>query len=55
MVKDLKIAVAISDLENFVKKKEAEEMEATRKDVISEEEVSSDTSKQFASKRSNVY
>ena len=43
MVKDLKIAVAISDLENFVKKKEKEEMEATRRNVISEEESSIDS------------
>jgi hypothetical protein len=40
IVKDLKIAVAISDLENFVKKKEAEEMEATRKNDISQKESS---------------
>ena len=51
MVKDLKIAVAISDLENFVKKKEAEEMEATRKDVISDEESSIDS--QLPSKQSS--
>ena len=34
MVKDLKIAIAIADLENFAKRKETEETEATRKGVI---------------------
>ena len=39
MVNDLKIEIAISDLGNFVARKESEEMEATQKDVISREEL----------------
>ena len=38
MVKDLKIEVAISDLEHFVEQKEKEEKEKRRKEGIPEEE-----------------
>ena len=38
MVKDLKIEVAISDLEHFVEQKEKEEKEKRKRDGISEPE-----------------
>ena len=43
MVKDLKIAIAIADLENFAKRKETEETEATRKGVISNDDLIENT------------
>ena len=47
MVKDLKIEVAISDLEHFVEQKEKEEREKRRKEGITEEEVSSQNSNEI--------